>query len=415
MTTANTPKGAATRRRILDAAWELSDARGAEVVLGGVTLREIASAVGMSPSAISYHFQSLEALAVAMVEQLAADLSPLLVGAVDEMLDGVLDTGLAGAARAAAEANWALLTSPSEVNFERRLLRAYAAAGHDDAVRAATSTLQEGWVDDLALVYRRTAERLGLRTVEPFDVREVALAIASLADGLLHHWMSDPATVRPALMADIVVALASATIVPVARHVDLAELSAVLSTGTGWHEALHDDIELAAPAAPLFSSGVGSVTLTEAARVLGMGTEQAARRFGTVERVAALSFGRHLPAVARAAGRRTHAGAAVCLTDGVYELARVAIADPHCALALLQQRQLARLDADADDRGWTPIVPFESALEVPLHDLLEGDAARSSDLCPLVVDTVLGMSASRRRVAPGSVAECALRLVPVDF
>ena len=46
---ADTPKGRATRARILDAAWDLSDARGAEVILGGVTLREIAARGGHDP------------------------------------------------------------------------------------------------------------------------------------------------------------------------------------------------------------------------------------------------------------------------------------------------------------------------------------------------------------------------------
>ena len=86
-----TPKCGATRRRILDAAWDLSDARGAAVILGGVTLREVARAADLTPSAVSYHFPTMEVLSLAMVDHHLSSIPLLSVELVDQILDTAQD------------------------------------------------------------------------------------------------------------------------------------------------------------------------------------------------------------------------------------------------------------------------------------------------------------------------------------
>ncbi|HEY2167213.1 MAG TPA: TetR/AcrR family transcriptional regulator [Jatrophihabitantaceae bacterium] len=73
----------ATRREILDAAWEIARAQG----LGAVTLREVASRVGMQSPSLYSHFESKNAIFDAMFGQAWSDYL-----AVGEALDGQLPT-----------------------------------------------------------------------------------------------------------------------------------------------------------------------------------------------------------------------------------------------------------------------------------------------------------------------------------
>lgn len=408
-----TPKGAATRRRILDAAWDLSDARGAEALLAGVTLRQVADSVDMAPSAVAYHFPTMRELGVAMVEHLADSMSPLPVAAVDALLDEHAGDGLSSAVRAAAAANWQILTTDEEVVFERRLMRSYSAAAHSAEVASSLARIQAGWVADLALIYRRTGERLALAPVEPFDLGEVALAVASMADGLLHHWMCDPERVRHDLMADVVTALTSAVVVPAEQRVELGELSAVHSAPLD-HVDVAELAELARLAADeaVFADGLDQLTITDVARSLGRPVQHIAEQYGTVHRMAALSFLRHCPQIATAAARRGDMGAQVSLTDAVYELARCAQQDRHCAIALLHERHHAALDRSPHHIDPRRAVPLDEVIEQPLRQLDRAAADRTAEIAPLVVDTVLSQSASRPKAPVSSVTELALRLVP---
>lgn len=412
-----TRKGEETRRRILAAAWDLSDARGAEALLGGVTLRELAAASGLSASAITYHFPTMADLGVAMAQHLLSNVSPLPVGVVDELLDQTADQGLLGPARAAASINWAVLTSPEEVLFDRRLLRCYAIAAEEPEVREAVATLMRSWVTDMALVYRRTAERLRLRPVEPFDLDELALALAALAEGLLHHWMSDHERVRPDLLADIVVALVSVLIVPLDQDIELAEVSATMPKAVTDVSA-PDGTELAqlatsAGSSGLFDRGLGGVTLTESARALGVATEQLVVGFGSVRRLAACSFARHVEPVRAAIERRPAAGDHISLTDGVYELVRCARADRHAALALLHERQLAHQGVDGDSGpDVLAAVPLDDLFATPVATGTGAAEASARELATLLIDTVLAQAATRHNATLADLTETALRLLP---
>ncbi len=63
-----------TRRAILDAALELSD----ESTLAAISLRQVAKQVGIVPTAFYRHFESVEALGVALVDESFASLRTMM-------------------------------------------------------------------------------------------------------------------------------------------------------------------------------------------------------------------------------------------------------------------------------------------------------------------------------------------------
>jgi AcrR family transcriptional regulator len=415
---ADTPKGRATRARILDAAWQLSDARGAEGILGGVTLREIAAAVDMAPSAVAYHFPTTENLAVAMTAHLLDGLSPATIDAIDALVDYAESDGFANAARLAAQLNWQALTSPGEVTFERRLVRCYGAAPSHDGIRRMLADAVEGWVDEIAETYGRTAELLHLRPIEPFQLVEIARAMSALTEGLLQFWMLNPDAVRTDLVEDVVVALASAAVIPGEREVALEERAAGIPGGLpGEPPDATADLKMAERAAPLFAAGVEHVTFTEAARRIGIDPGEAADRFGSVPLLAAMSFGRHVPVVAESVDRRRDAGPAVSLTDGVYELGRCALADRHTAVALLHERHRAAVAVPAPppERDVRELVALTPLFAEPLGQLLQGSQSEAIELADLLTDSVLCQAATRPRTPVANITETALRLVPFEF
>jgi AcrR family transcriptional regulator len=403
-----TPKGQATRRRILDAAWELSDARGAEAILAGVTLRELAAAVDMAPSAISYHFPTTRDLAIAMVERLAESISMAPVDAIDPVLDHLEPAGMAAAVRSGAEANWAVVIDPFELAVQRRIDRCYTALGDADAdvLRSRLSPMVDSWVQALAALYRATLDQMGLGLVAPFTAEEMARAVSSMVEGMVHHWMCHPDTIRPDLVPDLVVALVTATVVPAPAQVTLDELATRLpnpSASSDPHPAT-----AAIAAAPLFSDGIAGVTLTEVAGVMGCHPDDVVAQYGTVEGVAAASFARHLPAVIAATERRRQHDPSVSFTDGVYELTRCAQRDRHCAFALLVHRQRAAMETGSP----IPSVALDPVLADPIDRLLGLGGPASTDHASTVVDYVLSRAAIKPRTPIASIAETALRLLP---
>lgn len=412
-------KGSATRRRILDAAWEVSDSRAADVVLAGISVRDVARAAGTSPSAVTYHFPTMRDLAIAMVDRLVETTSLAPLELVDLLLDSVERDGPLAMVRAAAEGNWDALNTPEEITYERRLARCYAATTADpdgEEVRRRLDRLTTSWIEDIAAVYGRTAERAGIQLVEPFEMTHLARALAGLSEGLLYHSMASPGTVPRSLVGDVVVALLSATVVPAPSPVALDERAVTLSgaRAPAGDSTTAADLADAGSVAGLFVSGWEDVTLTQAGRGLGCSASEVANRFGTVRRLAAISFHRHLGAVDAAVDRRPGAGAAVNLADGVQELARAAVRDPHCALALAHERQSAQLAPPTEDPGHDvrALVPLGAALARPLGELVPGPPSRVTDVADLVTDTVLTYGATHTRRPLSSISEMALRLVP---
>lgn len=410
-----TSKGTATRRRIIDTAWELSDA--CEVpLLGGVSLRDVAQAAELSPAAVAYHFPTMGALSVAMVEQLCESTWPLLVEMIDALLDQAAESGVAAVTRLAADANWSALVSDHEVTVQRRLARCYAASADHAEVHDVVAALHRSWVDNMTLLYDRVIARLELHVVEPFTTRELAWALSALGEGLKVRWMIDHDTVRPGLFGDVAVALVSSVLAPGSRPVALEEVAIGLRRPEGGPSE-DDPAALLAAAerlAPLFAGGTHAATLTAVGQAIGCGPTEVVERYGSLRRVAALSFHRHLVSVEAAVRRRRAGGATIALADSVYELARLTLGDPHCALALLHERQETALTTD---QRWElhAAVPLGHAFVEPLAELVGGPRSQLVALADVLVDTTLALGATNPRSVPAEITEVALRLVPQSF
>ncbi len=421
-----TRKGEAARDRILAAAWDEIDDLGVEQLLAGVSIRDVAARAGVAPSSVTYHFGTTAELADAMADWLLerSTMAPLtdLEGVEDVILDHA--GNLADAIRLASDLNWARLTSDEEQRFARRIMRLFAATGSTvDGDRMSDRLNTKYWgsfLPKVAALYDRVLGRLGLHWVEPFEAETLARMGPSW---LIQQWMVDR-SVRPTLYGDIVVGLVSAITAPVERSRELAELEVRLPNlvdPLGLVEPsdreladVEEQRELAPAAAELFVERFDDVTMTEVARTMGRPVRDVANRFGTVRRVAAVSFFRHVEAVEEAATRRAHVDPLLGVVDLMCELARRAQADRQCARALLAERLGAELVAPKvsaidDVRFQVPIGPILYAAAEPVTDLSPDGLY---ELTALMIDTLLGFAMTRPDVAPAHIADVVMRLLP---
>ncbi len=416
-----TRKGDAARRRLIDAAWELSDASGPETVLAGASLRRVAARAGMSPAGLTYQYPTMRGLAVGMVERLVESVSalpPEVIGAVQDM---AVEEGLAAAIRAAATANWQKVTGPDELAFQRRLLRSTSAL--DDGatsaelgdVRAAVAAIHRRRTDHLSVIYRATAGRLGLQMVEPFTFDDLAVVSNVIVDGFVHRWMFDDDPAAGQRLADVLVTFVTAMLTPSDRAKLIDEVTTSLprpgrGAGADTPHPGTGGVEAAEVLGRLFADGTESVTLTEVSRALGCSVDDVVERYGQIRSVAALSFVRHVPDVVEAIGRRRHLGPEVSVADGLYELAKCVRADRHCALALLHERIDARLGSPGDPSGPVARVPLDAAFRVAL-----AESGGSTDAAVAVaVDMVLGAPSTHPHTPPADGAALAARLLSVS-
>jgi AcrR family transcriptional regulator len=398
------------------AAWELSSARGVDQLLCGVSLREVAAGAGLTPSAVSYHFPTMRDLALGMAGLLVDSHGPQSAESVEGSFVEVEARSMADTVREAAAANWAVITTPEEIEFERRFSRCHSATGAGaDGLEVARhmERFHRSWEGQMAAIYEQAATAADLRLVEPFTFVDLAQILEAMFDGLQRQWMCDPRSIRDGLASDAAVAIASVMLVPAGNPVALGEVSAGLPRGDlqPGSEELDPEVAAAVIVAGLFADGVDGVTLTQVGDALGWSPEDVHARLGSVRRVAALSFARHLPAVDAAAGRRQDLDAAVALSDALFELARCVLADRWCALALHVERVESRagMSAEPEGEGIGDLVPLARIFEALLGEL-DGASLAVGDAAEMMVDTVLTCGATRSGVALSSVVEAALRI-----
>ena len=116
-------KGEESRELIVATAWEMVDELGVEQLLAGVSMRNIADRMGLSPSTVSYHFAGPEDLARGMIESMIAsiDLTPLealveIMGTIDS------DMELVDMVRTSTQADWDALAERIERGVTARML-----------------------------------------------------------------------------------------------------------------------------------------------------------------------------------------------------------------------------------------------------------------------------------------------------
>jgi hypothetical protein len=170
----------------------------------------------------------------------------------------------------------------------------------------------------------------------------------------------------------------------------------------------------AASVAHLFSADVDVPTTAEIGAQLACTPTELVHRFGSIRRVAAMAFARHLPDVEAATLRRPGAMAEVRLADGLQELARCVWADRVCAKALLVER----LEEEAEGESGTQrgrigdLVPLSAGLRQPLGELIGGSRTECEDLAKVMVDLVLGYGVTHPQGSLSRLTELAMRLVP---
>jgi AcrR family transcriptional regulator len=414
-----TRRGEAARARIIEATRTALAARGAEQLLGGLSLREIARCAGMSPATVTYHFPSMRELALALVEDQCRDLSTLPVDAVADALEVARSEGLGAMVRVAAQANWDMLTTPEEERLFLEESRAIAAAGgpDGDVIRDLVRTGNGEWMTLLTELYRSTANDLGLQYVEGFAPEEITQLGAALSLGLILRRIVDPDGVRPDLYADAMVALVSAIAVPSDAPSSVTELEVEVNrhgrplTQLSAEEHL-EAARLASGISGCFGDGVHGVPMTQIAAELGMTPEIAVEWFGTVRRAAALSFSRHVDVVDEAMRRRRELGPEVSLADALCELARCVHGDPHAARALLEERFDAAVKhgADLGPGDIRLLVPLGASIVTPLEAFLK-DPVTVVELAATMLDGLIGLSLARPGWSAARLADMLMRLL----
>ena len=412
-------KGEESREQIVATAWEMVDELGVEQLLAGVSMRNIADRMGLSPSTVSYHFAGPEDLARGMIESMIAsiDLTPLealveIMGTIDS------DMELVDMVRTSTQADLDALTAGRSVDFERLHMRVLAATGSHEAGAELAATLRDRiwgrYLPPFTALIDAVCDRFDRHFAEPFTSLDMARSMTAMVERLFHQWIVDPDGVRPDLAADAVVAMASALMLPNHHEVHISELD-VAFVDPGAPSPDPDDVDrrrvIAVAAHGLFSVPLGDVTLTQIARASDSDPRSLVELFGSVSRVAAVSFVRWMPELRATLERRRGGDAQVGLADYLCELVRAARSDPFVAAALVAERgDLDRVRRD-DIRA---LVPIErgvlSSLETVRPGLSDGERC---DLATLLADTTLAYALSRPTTAPHRVAELVLRLVPM--
>ena len=410
-------QGRDPRKRIVDAAWDAVGEAGAEQLLGGVSLRDVAKRLGVSPSTVTYHFSGPAELGRAMAEALFVDGWQLPHDRAAEVF--AEDAPFGEVVRAAAQANWEELTAGWSQVHERRLMRLFAATGGHPAGLEAATRLADGYFQVAAelnaVLLDEVLARHGRRWVEPFTSTEAARLAGGLLERLLQQWMVDPDAVRPDLGVDAVVAMVSGLTVSADRHLGVEELQAFLDSGpegdpgdghgAGELAAADAARAAAASAAALFAGGVAGVTLTDVAHACGRPVAKVAARFATPGRVAAVAFARHLDAVEEAGGRRGAEDPVLGLVDLLCELVRRTRDDPGCARALLRERVDGRAAEDL-----RTLVPIDDVVRRAVSRVVSGGSDPEL-MAALVVDHVLDHSLRSPVAAPAAVASVGLWLL----
>jgi AcrR family transcriptional regulator len=415
-----TRRGELARSRIMEATRTALSERGAEQLLGGLSLREIARAAGMSPATVTYHFPTMRELAIALVEDQFTGLPSLPVDAIASALELAQREGLGAMARAAAQTNWEWLTTPEELRFSMEELRALAASGgpDGDALRQPIQGGYDGWIAELTELYRRTADTLGLEFRGGFTPEEMTRIVMAVVSGLVWQRLVDPEAVRADLAADAVVTVVSAVFVARETPSSVTELEVETNQRSRRIPSLTpaEHLEAAQAASTIsecFREGVDGIPMTKVAAELGTSPERAVEWFGTVRRAAALSFSRHVERVDDAMRRRRDIGPEVSLADALCELARCVHGDPHAARALVDERldaeQIRGADLRPDDIRL--LVPLGASIVTPLEAVLD-DPVTVVDLAATMLDVLIGLALARPGWSASRLADMVMRLLP---
>jgi AcrR family transcriptional regulator len=175
-------KNAATQRRLLDAARDVFGRRG----YGSASLEEIAEEAGFSRGALYHHFESKEALFLALLDERLTE----RVNEIERVFAEGETTKEATIEQARQAANDAVDVFGQNREWRALYLEFVAHADRSPDFRRQLALRSAACRDALTRVVRRRAQEVGIEL--PIAPEQLALAIEALAQGLAMEEMIEP-------------------------------------------------------------------------------------------------------------------------------------------------------------------------------------------------------------------------------
>jgi AcrR family transcriptional regulator len=188
------PRRAETRRRVLDAAFEVFSAHG----IAASSLSEVAAAAGLTKGAVYSSFASKDELVLALMEEHVAQ---RVDAALTNFTENV-DTDHALAEMAAA----LVAGMRADVAWHRLLAEYFAMASHDPARRDGLRQRRREAREAITRVLVRVADGLGIEL--PLAPAEMAVVLLALSNGLAVETDIDPEAVPADLLGRVLTLIA---------------------------------------------------------------------------------------------------------------------------------------------------------------------------------------------------------------
>lgn len=436
-TPTNRSSGETSRRdELINSGWQLFHALPLSGVFAGLTSSKVAAQAEVTTGSFFHHFPNAAAFADALVlqhadiavpppanrEEIAAigqewnlDMSAVVHFVASEIWQSHLNGTVYEADMIRVLTLWthrhAQLTTPTE---------RYQTAGDVvlDVIQARERMATDTWRDLLDITHMEFAPG--------YPVSVAAMVLTALFDGLAIRHAVDPDSVSETIYADIAWIITDAitvpkqadpfgdsTVIPPGRPGYVARDTSNLSpqAQSGARRRNESKVQVLKYCSDMFENGWESVTITDIAHRASVSAQTVINVFGTVRKVAAISFVQHL-------GKISVAGSTAALTSPEAELfailealAESATRDPGSAHALLSER------VNDNVRPPIPTHGLDMRIEVPLDRLILrplADLGINGQVGPATADTLINFVLGH---APGRIdearrtAELAMRLV----
>jgi AcrR family transcriptional regulator len=391
-------RGRATRKQLLDAAWELIDELSLGEIVRLVPARAIAQRAGRTEGAFRHHFPTTESLLHALLAQprpagfFGAD-NVASINAVREVLSEFEPHEVVEVVRNASGTDYDLTRTAEELTAARgELLVLTRLSSEPELMPLLAASLFGNLVPPYAATYQACIDRIGAELLDDFTIEQFTIILSALDWGLLLYWLADPELSTREFVVDALSAVAMSLVSRAdqpTRSVADVMASAVPFDSTSPLLDLDDRRRVAVAAHDLFEDDAAHVAFSEIAAAAGCDAVTVRRSFGRPETVAAHAFAVHLDEIERAATANLGRDPDRPLVDGVCELVRAVRRDRPCARALLDER----------------VGPERSAIlaAVPIAPILH-EVSPDAPEVELLVDVTLAVALADNSRSPAEVA-----------
>lgn len=424
------------KEKLIHSGWELFHGLPLSGVFAGLTAAKVASEAEVTTGSFFHHFPNAAAFADALVLQ-HADIAVPAPAKREEIAAIGQEWNLDASAVVHYVAGEIWQSHLNGTEYEADMIRVLTLWTHRHA-ELATPTDRYRTAGDVVLDVIQARERMATDTwrdlldithmefAPGYPVAVAAMVLTALFDGLAIRHAVDPDSVSETIYADIAWIITDAITVP--KQVDPFGDSTVIPPGRPGYTG-RDTINLSPQAqsgarrrneskaqvlqhcSDMFGSGWESVTITEIAHQAQVSAQTVINVFGTVRKVAAVSFGQHLGKISLAGSTAALISPEAELLAILESIAESAIRDPGSALALLSER------INLNVRPQIPTHGLDVRIEVPLDRLILrplSDMGLNGQTGPVTADTLINFVLGH---APGRIdaarrtAELAIRLI----